>query len=190
MRRRFFLSSTPYLALGATALAVLGPHPVQAQPRFTVSTEQLQQRVAARFPLHYPLAGLMDLDVQAPRLRLLPEQNRLSAAMVVDASGPALRRSLTGSFDVDFALRYEASDRSLRAHKIKFQNLYFSELQPAAAELLKLYGPILAAQTLQEVVLHQLRPQDLALADGMGLQPGSISVTDDGLVIDFVAKPL
>ena len=46
----------------------------------------------------------------------------------------------------------------------------------------------MAEQSLLEVVLHQLRPQDLALADGLGLQPGSITVTEQGLVIGFVAK--
>jgi hypothetical protein len=63
-------------------------------------------------------------------------------------------------------------------------------LQPAATELLATYGPALAQQSLKEVVLHQLRPQDLALADGLGLQPGSITVTDKGLLIGFVLKPL
>jgi hypothetical protein len=43
---------------------------------------------------------------------------------------------------------------------------------------------------LQEVVLHQLRPKDLAIVDSMGMQPGSITVTDKGLVIGFVLKPL
>jgi hypothetical protein len=68
--------------------------------------------------------------------------------------------------------------------------LRFADLQPAANELINTYAPALAEQSLQEVVLHQLRPQDLALADTMGLQPGSITVTDKGLVIDFVTKPL
>lgn len=45
-------------------------------------------------------------------------------------------------------------------------------------------------RTLLEVVLHRLRPQDLALPDGMGLQPGSITVTPEGLTIGFVPKPL
>ncbi len=30
----------------------------------------------------------------------------------------------------------------------------------------------------------------LTLADGLGLQPGSITVTEDGLTIGFVPKPL
>ena len=155
-----------------------------------MSAEQLQQVVAQRFPLRYPVQGLLDLELQAPRLSLLPVQNRLAAEMAVDASGPALRRSHSGSISVDFALRYEPSDRTIRAVQLHFQNLQFPSLQPAVVELLNTYGPALAQQSLQEVVLHQLRPQDLALPDTMGLQPGSITVTDQGLVIAFVTKPM
>ena len=188
MQRRFFLSAVRGLGLAAVVLAALPQ--ARAQARHTVSAEQLQQVVAQRFPLRYPVPGLLDLALQAPRLRLLPEQNRLSAEMTVEAAGPALRRSHTGTFEVDFALRYEASDRTIRAHQLRFRKLQFSSLQPAASELLNSYGPALSEQSLHEVVLHQLRPQDLALADGLGLQPGSITVTDQGLVIGFVAKPL
>jgi len=38
------------------------------------------------------------------------------------------------------------------------------------------------------VVVHTLRPQDLALPDGLGMQPGSMTVTDAGLTIGFVPK--
>lgn len=54
--------------------------------------------------------------------------------------------------------------------------------------MLDIYGPQLAQQTLSEVVLHQLRPQDLAVPDGLGMQPSSITVTDKGLVVRFEPK--
>lgn len=188
MKRRLLLTAAGRLALGVGAC--LAWPAVRAQAGYTVSAEQLQQMVAQRFPLRYPVPGLLDLELRAPRLHLLPEQNRLSAEMTVEAAGPALRRSHTGSFDVDFALRFEAGDHTIRAHRLHFRKLQFTGLQPAASELLSTYGPALAQQSLQEVVLHQLRPQDLALADGLGLQPGSITVTETGLLIGFVAKPL
>jgi hypothetical protein len=192
MHRRFFFLTVPALALMTLALALLsGQHTAaHAQPGYTVSAAQLQQMAAQRFPVRYPVAGLLNLDVQAPLLRLLPEHNRLSAQMAVDAAGPALVVKQKGSFEVDFALRYEASDRSIRAHKLRFRQLRVAGLEPAASELLNVYGPSMAEQSLQEVVLHQLRPQDLAVADGLGMQPGSITVTDSGLVIGFEAKPL
>ena len=187
MKRRLLLTMPLWLSLGSACSALPS---TGKQPGYTVSADQLQQAVAKRFPLRYPVGGLLDLNVQAPRLRLLPETNRLATDMVVQAAGPALRRSYTGAFELDFALRYEASDQSIRAHQLRVNSLRFPDLPPGPAELLNAYGPALAEQTLQDVVLHQLRPQDLALPDAMGLQPDSITVTPKGLVISFVNKPL
>ena len=113
----------------------------------------------------------------------------MGAGMAVQAAGPALRRPSAGMFDLDFALRYEASDLSIRASQLRVNVLRLDDLSPGPAALLAAYGPALAAQALQDVVLHQLKAQDLALPDGMGLQPGSITVTAGGLVIAFVPKP-
>ena len=37
-------------------------------------------------------------------------------------------------------------------------------------------------------LLHKLRPEDLALPSTMGLEPGSITVTPQGLTVGFVPK--
>ena len=161
----------------------------QALPRYKVSATQLQAAVAQRFPMRYPVPGLLNLDVQVPTLRLLPALNRLSAEMVVEAAGPAFNRSHSGTLEVGFALRYEATDRTVRAHQLHFTRLQFPSLQPNVVKLLNAYGPALAEGTLLEVVVHRLRPQDLTLPDTLGMQPGSITVTDEGLTIGFVPKP-
>jgi hypothetical protein len=189
MVRRSFVGAMCMTKLGMALAGSLG-RPAQAQPRYTVSVAQLQQLVAQQFPRRYPVAGLLNMDVQAPALRLMPEQNRMSAEMAVAATGPLLERSQKGMFEVDFALRYEASDRTVRAHQLRFRRLRIADLSPAGIELLNTYGPALAEQTLQEVVLHQLRAQDLAVTDDLGLQPNSITVTDSGLVVGFETKPL
>lgn len=168
----------------------LGSHTASAQskPSYTVSAEQLQEAVAQRFPLRYQVAGLLDLDVKSPLLRLLPEQNRLAAAVAVHAGGPALGRSYPGSFDIDFALRYEPSDQTLRAHQIQVRTLRMEGLNPGATELLQGTLPGLVRDNLREVVVHRLRPQDLALPDSMGLRPDTITVTREGLEIGFAPK--
>ncbi|WP_395056883.1 DUF1439 domain-containing protein [Polaromonas sp.] len=181
MKRRQWLLLLPT----AFVVAATSAH---AQPSYTVTSAQLQQAVAEKFPMRYPVGGLLALTLQPPRLRLLPEQNRLGTVMVVDAAGPALSSSSSGNFDVDFALRYEASDQSIRAHKLKVNTLSLSGLPPGPAALLQAYGPSLAEQSLLEVVLHKLQPKDLMLADGLGLEPGAITVTARGLVIGFVPK--
>jgi len=72
---------------------------------------------------------------------------------------------------------------SLQVHSLRLTGL------PAqAAAVLESYGSVLAQQSFGEVVLHRLSPRDLALPDSMGLQPGAITVTSQGLVIGFVNK--
>ena len=191
MERRLLLTTPLRLALGsAVYLAWPLVAAQQAQPGYTIPAAKLEQAVAQRFPLHLPVGGLVNISVQPPRLRLLPAQNRLGADMVVGAAGQVLRRAYTGTFDLDFALRYEASDLSVRAHQLRVNALQFDDLPPQPSALLAAYGPALAAQALQGAVLHTFKPQDLALPDGMGLQPDSITVTAQGLLIGFVAKPL
>lgn len=183
LKRRLLLTFTAWMSLGGAACA--GLTQVGGRPRHTVPADQLQQAVAQRFPLRYPVAGLLDLEVKTPRLRLLPEQNRLATEVVVEAAGPALRRSYTGAFDMAFALRYEASDRTIRAHQLEVRQLRLPGLPARTLELLDTYLPALARQALGDVVLHTLRPKDLALADAMGLQPDTLTVTPDGLEIGF-----
>lgn len=175
-------------ALAALTGLLAAATAAHAQPSYTISAEQLQQSVGERFPMQRPLGSLLTLTLQAPLLRLLPESNRLGATMAVEAAGPALRNRQNGSFDVDFALRYEASDRSLRAHQLHFNSLRLSGLTPQASALLDVYGPSLAQQSLQEVVLHKFKPQDLALADTMGFEPGKLTVSAAGITIGFVPK--
>ena len=188
MKRRLMLKACAQLAVGGTAFLVLGC--AHAQPSYKVSGAQLQQALGKRFPRRYPMGGLLELEAQVPRLRFMTEQNRLGVELPMLAAGPALRRSFNGVFDLDFALRVEARDLSIRAHQLRVNALQFEGLPPQTSALLAAYGPSLAQQSLQDVVLHQLKPQDLALADGMGLQPGSITVTAQGLVIAFVAKQM
>lgn len=186
MKRRPLLVWSIAAALGMAACS--HPSPVAAQPRYTVSAAQLEQVLAERFPRRLAAAGVIELQLRTPRLRFLPDQNRLGSELPIDASGPALGRPMSGSVDLDFALRYEPSDQTLRAHQIRIQAVRLEGLTPEAQLLLDAYARAAAERALFEVVLHRLRPQDLALAHTMGFEPGPITVAPDGLVIGFVPR--
>lgn len=169
---------------GAAVLLPTAPGAV-AQPRYAVSAAVLQQAVAQRFPMRFGMGGLLQLTVRTPVLRLLPQANRIATDMVVVADGPALAAPSSGEFDLDFALRYERSDQTIRARKLRVRSLRVAGLPAPYPELLDAFGQALAQQSFGEIVLHRLRAADLALADGLGLEPDTITVTDDGLVIGF-----
>jgi len=186
MNRRTLVAAAARLALAAAACRIA---PLAfAQPGYTVSAQQLQRVLEQRFPLRYPVAGLLEVEMQAPSVRLLPELNRLATELPVHAAGPALRRRYAGSVDVDFALRYERADHSIRAHRIRVNAVRMEGLGPDGARLLDAYLRQLSEQALAEVVLHTLRPQDLALAATMGFEPGEITVTPQGLAVRFVPQ--
>ena len=185
-RRSFFASiGAAWVLIIVRAAAQEAP---AAPPGYKVPAARLQQAVELHFPKRLPLPGLFDLTLQAPLVHFLPAMNRLAAEMEVGVAGPALRRSYTGSFDVEFALRYEPGDRTVRAHRLRVRSLRFPGLAPNALEVLDAYSQRLANDVLLEVVVHQLDPRDLALPDAMGLQPGTITVAPDGMVIGFVPK--
>jgi hypothetical protein len=181
MKRRLFIAAAPLFFVGTVDAA-------QAQPAYRVSARQLQQALDERFPQRHPIGQLLSLTIFTPLLEFLPEINRLALHASIEAAGPALRRTERGSFDIDFALRYEPADMTIRASQLQVRSLEISGLPPSAAEVLDVYTRVLASQTMLEVVLHRLRPRDLELPEAMGLRPGDIRVLADGLVIGFVPK--
>jgi len=185
MKRRQLASFGVALLYATRVAAQAG---TAAQPRHRVSAARLQQAVEQHFPKRLSAGGLFDLTLRAPRLHFLPAQGRLVLEMEVAVAGPALRRSYDGSFDVDFSLRYEASDRTVRAHRLRVRSLRLPGLAPNALQVLEAYSKRLADDVLLEVVVHQLETKDLAIPDAMGLQPGAITVMADGVIIGFVPK--
>jgi hypothetical protein len=156
---------------------------------YRVSAAQLEQALARRFPLRHSLRGLLSLELAPPRLRLLPQANRIGTEFSLVAGGPALRRELQGVFDLDFGLRYEPLDQTIRAQQPRVNLLQLGGLPRELADVLVAYGPALAEHALHDMVLHRVPSKDLALADAMGLRPGEITVDPGGLVIHFVPKP-
>jgi len=157
-------------------------------PGLNVSRQALQDAVRARFPRSVPVYGLFDITLQAPTLALLPASNQLQAQLEAVLAGPALRRSHTGSTLVDFGLRYEPSDRSIRAERVRVQAIRLPGLRPEVQGPLDAQGIPLAETALEDAVLHTLTPEDLALPEAMGLRPGAITVTAQGLHIAFAPK--
>ncbi|WP_370680160.1 DUF1439 domain-containing protein [Comamonas sp. GB3 AK4-5] len=182
-RRRFLLSAACAAPLLTTACSG------RALPRqLSMSTQQLQAKLASKFPKAYPVAGLLQLELAAPTLSMLPERNLIRALLPVLLSGPVLKQHFQGRLDVNFGLRYEASDRTVRAHRVEVNTLQVDDAPEALSAMLTTYGPRLGEQMLESLVLYQLEEKDMALADTMGLQPGAITVTPQGLTVALDRK--
>lgn len=149
--------------------------------------ERLQATVAGRFPQRFGAPGLLDLSLQAPQLGLLAQANRLSARLALQAEGPLLARPVSGQADVDFGLRYEEHDHTLRATDLRLRDLTLPDVPPRSAQVLRQWLAQWLGQSVQEVVVYRLREQDLMLASGLGLRPGAITVTPEGVDVQLLS---
>lgn len=184
MNRRAWLMVT-VMGLGMAAAGCSGK---SVPSSVSVSQQKLQEMLAKRFPKQFPVAGLLQLELKAPQLNLVPERNMLNAVIPAQLSGKVLKEQYIGLMNVDFALRYEPTDRTLRAYQIKVNQLSMDGLSPALSDMLGTYATALAEQAMGQVVLYQLQDQDLALVDALAMEPGAITVTAQGLTVALVQK--
>jgi hypothetical protein len=186
-RRRFLLHLLiPSSAvLMASACSGLGGPPGS----YTISAAQLQDALTARVPRHHSIAGLLDLEARITGLRFLPEENRVAAQVGFEAGGPLLPRSFPGRFELLFAPRFEPSDSSLRASRLQVQGLSVPGLPSAFSAPLERSLPVLARLVAgEDLVLHQFRAADLRRLKSMGIQPGDIQVTPQGLQVGVAPR--
>ena len=181
-RRRFLLAAAAAGTLLVSACS-------QAVPtKISVTQAQLEQGLATHFPKQLPIAGLLVLDMQQPQLMLLPQSNQLETTLQIQLSGPVLRQKVNGQMQVRFGLYYEPKDRSVRAQRVEVLALDLQDVTPAMADMVKTYGLRLAQQALQGFPLYTVKAEDLELADSLGLQPGAITVTTQGLDVAIEKK--
>jgi hypothetical protein len=184
MHRRLLLA-----ALACSPGAPLRAQDDSARPHHKISAGELHRALSARFPLRFGAPGLLEILVSAPRLLLLPARNQLGATLQAVASGDQLRRPQRGEMDIVFSLRYEASDQTVRGHRMDVLELRWPGLSPQGIQTMQQLLPALARDALGEIVLHRFSPRELALPDTMGFQPETLTVLDDGLEISFGPKP-
>lgn len=177
------------IALAAWPATRLLAQPQARRPRQKIPASQLFEALSARFPLRLAAPGLLQLELSAPALLLLTTRNKIGAALQLELGGPALRDRVRGQVDLLFSLRYEATDRTLRARDPEVDSLRVPGLDPDAADAVESVTRSLLAGIPGEVVLHRFTQRELALPDTMGFEPGRLTVLDDGVEIEFSPKP-
>lgn len=184
MRRRLVL------ATAACWVAVRAPAQEPGQAHRRISAREVRKSLRKRFPIDFGLPGLLVVQVNAGRLVLLPERQRVALTLVARIAEVASGQVSTGDIDLGFAVRYEASDQTLRAGDIQVVGLQSPSLPRDTAQLLQSLLDGAARRAVEDVVLHRFSAQELQLPDLLGLQPERITIENDGVEIWFAPKPL
>jgi hypothetical protein len=178
------------LMIGALACCFAGralPQDEGTRPQRKIPARQLHEALSARFPLRLGVAGLLDVRVSAPRLLLLPARNKIGATLAAEVGGQS-QLVQAGEIDLVFALRYAAAERALRAHQLEILEVRWPGMPPESARTLRRVLPSMARDAVGEFIVHRFSERELALPDAMGLEPESITVVHDGVVVAFGPK--
>jgi hypothetical protein len=173
-------------SLAVCAKPLLGLGPI----RYIISQAQLQQAVAKRFPYSQSLGDLLELQLQTPRLSLLPERNRIATALDLTLSGQLLSDVYSGTIAMDYSLRFEPRDNTIRMTDVQVTRLNLDGVPPAYQDVVQRYAPRLAEQLFDGFPLHRISAADMARANGLGYGLGGFKVVPGGLQVTLDPKPV
>ena len=181
------------LCAAALGLAVCAPAwlagcaSLSAPRNVTLTQADLQRLVERQFPHQRRVLELIDVTVARPTLRLLPERNRIGTDLDLSATERLSGRTVRGSLALDYALRFEPSDASVRLSQVQVQDVRLDlgsgPLSASGARV----GALLAERLLDEFVLYRADAQRIELLQRAGITSAEVVVTARGVEIRFPA---
>lgn len=208
MNRRLALTA---LAAAAAPLGLLVACAGLTDPTVITLTEaELAALIARSFPITRRVLEVIDVQMLAPRLWLLPAQNRLAVDLTVASQERLFGKAGRGQLVFDSALRFETRDASVRLTQVRVQQLNLDSgsalLEGVVAAATQGYPPGAAAATpanppaplsgagarigtalaeraLEDLSIYRVPAERLASLRQLGLQPGALTITARGLEI-------
>ena len=178
LRRRLIAGGGALAVLLLAGCAALAPRPRTVE----ISEVQLVELINRQFPFSSRYLELFDVSLSAPRVRLMPTEDRIGTAFSYSLGSLLLgSRSFQGELALSYGLRFEPSDHTVRLSQVRVEDFEVPGVPSAYASRASRLGVLLAENLLKDLVIHRLKPEDLQAARGWGYQPGALSVVPGGL---------
>jgi len=146
-----------------------------------ISESQLTLLLARQIPMERKVMEVIDLSVTNPTLVLMPQGNRIGTELDVSALDRLFGATATGHVKLDYALRFQPSDHTIRMTEVRVRELALasgsSNLHGAAQRI----GGLVAENALENLVLYRMKPTQADDMDRLGLVASPITVTPQGL---------
>ena len=176
MRRLLILLAAWLLSACA---ALVGPRDVD------VPQARLQESMERRFPFNQRYLGLFDVSAVNPRVALLPDQNRISAAMDLSVRPViGLGGGVRGSLTVSGVPRVDAARGVLLLGDPRVDELDIDGLERGVGSQLAGIASFLAKALLGDLPVYTFAPGTLRYA-GVSFSPVKIVTRSDRVVVTF-----
>jgi hypothetical protein len=163
----------------AACAALIGPRDVE------VPQARLQESLERRFPFSQRYLGLFDVNAVNPRVTLLPDQNRISAAMDLSVR-PAIGvgSGMRGSLTVSGVPRVDAARGVLLLGEPRVDDLNIDGFERGLGSQLAGVASFLAQTLIGELPVYTFAPGTLRYA-GVSFTPVKIVTRSDRVVVTF-----
>ena len=170
------------VALLAACTGLSGPRTLH------IPQAQMQAVLDEHFPLRRRVLEIFELRLDTPQLRMLPQRERLAATLAMRASNLLNERGFDGRMTIDFGLRYDAADASVRLLQPHVASMETPSGLRFDARLQRLAAQAVEA-ALDGLAVYRLKPTQIEALRAAGYRPGALTVTAEGLTITFEPLP-
>ena len=168
-------------------LLLAGCAGLSAPREVRVSIDTLQRAIERQYPQQRRLLEIVDVTVARPVLRLLPERNRIATDLDLSAVERLSGRIVRGRLALEYALRYEPTDASVRMTGVRVQDVQLQlDAGPLSATGTRLAG-LLAERLLEDFTLYRADAERVRQLQQLGITAADVEVQRDGLLLRFVA---
>jgi hypothetical protein len=179
-RRRVGLAAGAFLGLGVL-LGVSGCAGMGGSTTVSISESELALLLARQFPMERKVMEVVDLQVTNPQLRLLPEQNRIASEFDIFALERLLGSRTQGHVSLDYGLRFESSDHTIRLTQVHVRDLTLESGPNALHGASQRIGTLVAEDLLENLPVYKMKQSQVDRMDRMDLAAGPITVTPRGI---------
>ena len=123
---------------------------------------------------------------ESPRLRLVPQRNRLATTLDVMAIERVFGSAAKGVVDLEYGLRYEAADATVRLRDVRVESMKFDRTQ-GGLDPTPFVSRSMAEQLLENLAFAKLAQQRVDELRAQGLERATLTVTESGLDVIFTA---
>ncbi len=176
------------LCINLAGVALLGGcAQLGGPPGITLDTDDIARLLDRQFPQDRRLLEVLDVTLQAPKVRLLADRNRLGAVLDIGVRERLLGGRWKGQIDFDAALRWEARDRTLRLFQARVSDLQLASAGAEVRTQAERLGAALAERVLEDLVLYTLPAERAEALRASGVAPAGVAVTSRGVEITLSA---
>jgi hypothetical protein len=171
-------------AFGATGCAdMMGPRTL------SISESELTLLLARQFPMERKVLEVIDLQVANPQIHLLPDRNRVGTELDVSALDRLFGTRAQGHVQLDYALRFEPSDHSIRMSQVRVRDLSLESGSNSLHGTAQRMGTLVAENVLENMAVYKMKPGQADTMDRLNLVAGPITVTPQGIQMTISPRP-